>query len=46
MDPNISRYWIATVGFWQVEIKEEHKELTGFSVPSGHYEFKRPPFGL
>jgi len=33
-------------GFWQVEIKEEHKELTGFSVPSGHYEFNSLPFGL
>jgi hypothetical protein len=29
-----------------VEIEEEHKELTGFSVPSGHYEFNRLPFGL
>jgi len=27
-------------------IKEEHKELTGFTVPSGHYEFHRLPFGL
>ena len=33
-------------GFWQVEIKEELKELTGFSVPSGHYEFNRLLFGL
>jgi hypothetical protein len=33
-------------GFWQMNIKEEHKELTGFSVPSGHYEFNRLPFGL
>ena len=33
-------------GFWQVNIKEEHEELTGFSVPSGHYEFNRLPFGL
>jgi hypothetical protein len=29
-----------------VGIKEEHKELTGFTVPSGHYEFNRLPFGL
>jgi hypothetical protein len=29
-----------------MEIKEEHKELTGFSVPSGYYEFNRLPFGL
>ena len=33
-------------GFWQMNIKEEHKELTGLSVPSGHYEFNRLPFGL
>jgi hypothetical protein len=29
-----------------MNIKEEHKELTGFSVPLGHYEFDRLPFGL
>jgi len=33
-------------GFWQVGIKEEHKETTGFGVPSGHYEFNRVQFGL
>jgi hypothetical protein len=33
-------------GFWQVSIKEEHRERTGFSVPFGHYEFNRLPFGL
>jgi hypothetical protein len=33
-------------GFWQINIKEEDKEKTGFSVPSGHYEFNRLPFGL
>jgi len=33
-------------GFWQVPIKEEHRERTGFTVPSGHYEFNRLPFGL
>ena len=27
-------------------IKEECKELTGFTVPSGHYEFNRLHFGL
>jgi hypothetical protein len=32
--------------FWQVGIKEEHKERTGFSDPSGHYEFNRISFGL
>ena len=33
-------------GFWQVPIKEEHWERTGFTVPFGHYEFNRLPFGL
>jgi len=33
-------------GFWQIIISVEHKELTGFTVPSGHYEFNRLPFGL
>ena len=33
-------------GFWQVPMKEEHKERTAFTVPSGHYEFNRLPFGL
>jgi hypothetical protein len=34
------------VGFWQVPIRKEHRERTGFSVPSGHYEFNRLRFGL
>jgi hypothetical protein len=33
-------------GFWQVSIKEEHKERTGFTVPIGYFEFNRLPFGL
>jgi len=33
-------------GFWEVHIKEEHRGHTGFTVPSGHYEFNRLPFGL
>jgi hypothetical protein len=33
-------------GFWQVPIKEEHKERTAFTVPSEHYKFNRLPFGL
>jgi hypothetical protein len=32
-------------GFWQVSIKE-HRERTSFTVPGGHYEFNRLPFGL
>ena len=34
-------------GYWQVEIEEEHKPLTAFSVgPLGFYEFNVMPFGL
>jgi len=29
-----------------MNMKEGHKERTGFTVPSGHYEFKKLPFGL
>ena len=32
--------------FWQINISEEYNELTGFTVPSGHYEFNRLQFGL
>ena len=32
-------------GFLQVGIKR-NTELTGFTVPSGHYEINRLPFGL
>ena len=34
-------------GYHQVEIEEEHKERTAFSVgPLGFFEFNRMPFGL
>jgi hypothetical protein len=33
-------------GFWQIGIREDHKERTAFTVPSGHYDFNRLPFGL
>jgi hypothetical protein len=33
-------------GFWKVPIKEEHRERTRFTVPFGHYNFNRLPFGL
>lgn len=32
--------------FWQVIIKEDHKERIVFIVPSGHYKFNRLPCGL
>jgi hypothetical protein len=33
-------------GFWQIKIAEEDKMKTVFSVPSGHYNILRLPFGL
>jgi len=34
-------------GYWQVGVKEEHKERTAFTVgPLGFYEFQSMPFGL
>jgi len=33
-------------GFWQVKLAEEDKMKTAFSVPSGHYNFLRLPYGL
>jgi len=33
-------------GFWQISRKEEHRERTGFSVPSGQSKFNKLPFGL
>jgi hypothetical protein len=32
--------------FWHINISEKCKELTRFTVPSGHYEFNRLPFEL
>jgi len=32
--------------FWQIELHEDSKDLTAFSTPTGHYRFKRMPFGL
>lgn len=33
-------------GFHQIEMNENDKQKTAFTVPSGHYEFNRIPFGL
>ena len=32
--------------FWQLKLAEEGKMKTAFSVPSGHYNFLRLPYGL
>ena len=33
-------------GYWCLEVKEEDRGKTAFSVPNGKYEFNRMPFGL
>ena len=33
-------------GFLQVALTEESKEMTAFSTPKGHYQYRRMPFGL
>ena len=33
-------------GFWQVQIREEDRYKTAFTVPFGHYEWNVMPFGL
>ncbi len=32
--------------FWEVELHEVSKDMTAFFTPTGHYRFKRMPFGL
>jgi len=32
--------------FWQINIRDDHRELTAFTVPSTHYEFNKLPLGL
>lgn len=33
-------------GYYQIEMDENSKEFTSFSTNSGHYQFRRMPFGL
>jgi len=33
-------------GYWQVEVKPEHREKTAFCTPEGLFEFNVMPFGL
>ena len=43
-------YWCSSLdlvsGFYQIELEEESKPLTAFSVNDNHYQFKRLPMGL
>ena len=34
------------LGFWQIQIKEEDRYKTAFTVPFGHFEWNVMPFGL
>lgn len=33
-------------GYWQVDLDEHSKPLTAFSTPSGHWQFRKLPFGV
>mgnify|MGYP000628023706 CR=1 FL=1 len=33
-------------GYYQLPLEEKSKEITAFSTPHGHWQFKRLPFGL
>ncbi len=33
-------------GYWQVPMAPKSREITTFSTPTWHYEFRRMPFGL
>ncbi len=33
-------------GYWQVELDAPSKQLTAFSTPSGHWQFKKMLFGI
>ena len=36
----------AAQGFWQVPMAAESKPLMAFTLPQGHFQFLRRPFGL
>ena len=44
-DRYMSRFDVAQ-GFWQVLMAAESKPLRAFTLPQGHFQFLRMPFGL
>ena len=32
--------------FWQIELEDSSKDCTAFSTPTGHYRYRRLPYGL
>ncbi len=34
------------IGYWQLPMAPESREVTAFSTPNGHFEWTRMPFGL
>lgn len=45
-DANIYSKFDLKSGFWQIQIKDEDKYKTAFTVPFRHYEWNVMPFGL
>ena len=44
-----TKFWTtldAASAYWAVELKEEDREKTAFSVPNGKFEFNVMTFGL
>ena len=46
MDPDIFRSWTVTVDSGKLKLKKNIRNAKVFTVPSGHFEFNRLPFGL
>lgn len=44
--PNIYSKFDLTKAFWQIQIKEEDRYKTTFTVPRGLYQLNVSPFGI
>ena len=33
-------------GYWQIKVKPEHRHITAFSTPFGHFQYRMMPFGM